>query len=130
MPKKLDDYLQEGIYGTKEINPKEKHLFLGTFRERIEIALTIGQVMQPTPYREVEAVLQHQKNIKMHLNGEIAYNHLSKYIKLATVHNIPFTNVQNLEGGTPIGLVLAYDKAIDKPEIFIKDSIFQKEMEA
>ena len=51
MPKpNIDDYLNQGIYGTKETNPDERRQFLGTLRERIEVALTQGQVMEEKVY--------------------------------------------------------------------------------
>lgn len=43
---KVDDYLQQGIYGPKVTNPDERRQFLGTLRERIEVALNQGQVME------------------------------------------------------------------------------------
>ena len=36
----LEEYLEQGIHGKKEINPEERRKFLGTIRERIVIALT------------------------------------------------------------------------------------------
>lgn len=42
----IDLYLQQGIYGTPETKPEERNKFLGTLRERIELALTNGQVRQ------------------------------------------------------------------------------------
>ena len=35
----LDEYLKQGMYGTKETNPDERRQFLGTIRERIEVRL-------------------------------------------------------------------------------------------
>ncbi|PEQ58519.1 hypothetical protein CN470_23610, partial [Bacillus cereus] len=51
--KNVEDYLQEGIYGQKQNKPEERNMYLTTLRERVEIALTIGQVMQSNVYSEV-----------------------------------------------------------------------------
>lgn len=51
--KNVEDYLQEGIYGQKQNKPEERNMYLTTLRERVEIALTIGQVMQSNVYTEV-----------------------------------------------------------------------------
>lgn len=128
-PKSVDDYIQEGIYGAKEINPEERGMFLGTFRERVELALTTGQVISPNIYSQVENTLKINPDLEMLLNGTIAYPHLSKYIKLANQYKALFTIVQNDEKETSIGLLLAHKTAVDKDEIFIRDETFQQEME-
>ncbi|MDP4156465.1 MAG: DUF1694 domain-containing protein, partial [Bacillota bacterium] len=50
----VEDVLKEGIYGPKEIKPEEKRQFLCTYRERVIIALKVGQVLQQTIYPQVE----------------------------------------------------------------------------
>ena len=42
----VEDYLKQGMYGPKETNPDERRKYLGTLRERIEMALTKAQVME------------------------------------------------------------------------------------
>src|SRR5699024_12662862 len=42
--KQVDDYLKEGMYGSQKPLQKERDYFLGTLKERIVYALTIGQV--------------------------------------------------------------------------------------
>ena len=49
----------------------------------VEIALTIGQVMQSNVYTEVTSSMRPSQSLQIFLNGGIAYPHLSKYIKLA-----------------------------------------------
>lgn len=127
-PKSVDDYIQEGIYGAKEIHREERGIFLSTFRERVELALTTGQVISQNTYSQIEAVLKSKPGLEMLLNGSISYPHLSKYIKLANQYKAPFTIVQNEEKETSIGLLLAHKTAVDKDEIFIRDETFQQEM--
>ncbi|GGE59707.1 YueI family protein [Priestia taiwanensis] len=122
----VDDYLNNGIYGTPEIKGAERKVFLGTIRERIEIALTNGQVMKSTTYKEIESAMKQAKNTKLLLNGNIAYSYLSKYIKLANQHNIPFSLVQDSDSKNPMGLVLTHDVAINKENIFVEDDTFKQ----
>ena len=103
-------------------------MYLTTLRERVEIALTIGQVMQSNVYTEVTGNIRSSQSLQLFLNGSIAYPHLSKYIKLATEKNIPFTIVQNKGTETPIGLVLSHSTAVDKEHIYVEDDIFKQEM--
>ena len=79
----IDDYLQKGMYGDKQIKPDEKRKFLGTFRERIIIALKKSQVMENKIYFEIEEMMLKYPNSKLLLNGDINYPSLSKYIQIA-----------------------------------------------
>ncbi|CAI8808808.1 MULTISPECIES: YueI family protein [Bacillus] len=126
--KNVEDYLQEGIHGQKQNKPEERNMYLGTLRERVEIALTIGQVMQSNVYTEVANSMRTSQSLQLYVNGSISYPHLSKYIKLANEKNVPFTIVQNKGTQTPIGLVLAHNTAVDKEQVYVEDTIFKQEM--
>ncbi|EOP55148.1 cytoplasmic protein [Bacillus cereus VD136] len=126
--KNVEDYLQEGIHGQKQNKPEERNMYLGTLRERVEIALTIGQVMQSNVYTEVANSMRTSQSLQLYVNGSISYPHLSKYIKLANDKNVPFTIVQNKGTQTPIGLVLAHNTAVDKEQVYVEDTIFKQEM--
>src|SRR4051812_37368874 len=120
MPKSdLDEYLQQGIYGPKVTNPDERRKFLGTIRERIEVALTQSQVMEKVIYPEVEKKMKAHSQTHLLLNGQIDYRYLSKYIKKANQLNIHYTIVTNKEYNSEIGLVLAHEKAVDQEEIYV-----------
>ncbi|MBY0596043.1 YueI family protein [Bacillus bingmayongensis] len=126
--KNVEDYLQEGIHGQKQNKPEERNMYLSTLRERVAIALTIGQVMQSNVYTEVANSMRTSQSLQLYVNGSITYPHLSKYIKLANEKNVPFTIVQNKGTHTPIGLVLAHSTAVDKEQIYVEDAIFKQEM--
>lgn len=116
----LEDYLEKGIYGEKQIKPAEKKKYLGTFRERIIIALTKSQVMEKDVYPEIEQFVKKYPNAKLLVNGDISYPAISKYIQIAKSNEISFSIVNNHTSSTNIGLVLALDEAIDKEEIYIQ----------
>ncbi|RTR26757.1 DUF1694 domain-containing protein [Robertmurraya yapensis] len=115
----LDDYLQQGMYGQKEINPDERRKFLGTLRERVVIALTQAQVREENIFTEVEEALKSNRDATLLLNGNIDYAHLSKYIKLASKYKAEYTIVTNNEHNSEIGLVLAQEHAVDKEDIYV-----------
>lgn len=115
----MDDYLQKGIYGIKQTKPEERKKFLGTLRERIVVALTIGQVMERGIYPEVKQQMIKHPEAYLLINGAIDYSHISDYIKCARTLDTAFSIVTNKEHETDIGLVLTYDYAIDKEEIYI-----------
>jgi len=116
----IDDYLDNGIYGQKQTKPDERRKFLGSLRERIVIALTQSQVREKGVYKEVQESLKKHPDAKLLLNGNMSYSYLSKYIKLADTYHVSFSMVTNKEIETDIGLVLAYDHAIDQEEIYVQ----------
>lgn len=119
----MDDYLQRGFYGAKETKPAERRKFLGTIRERIVIALTQEQVRESGIYQQVEEALKGNREARLYLNGHMYYEELSKYVKVASKYHVDFTIVTNKNHQSKIGLVLAYDYAIDKDEIYVKKEI-------
>ncbi|WP_019241780.1 MULTISPECIES: YueI family protein [Bacillus] len=119
--KTVEDIIEQGIYGVKEINPDERRKFLGTLRERIVIALTAPQVREKNVQTELDEEMRKNKQAKLYLNGNVDYSYLSKYIQKAKSYNITFTIVNNKEHNSEIGLVLAYDYAIDKENIFLQN---------
>lgn len=112
--------MQEGIHGPKEINPEERKKFLGTLRERILAVLTKSQVRASGTNSQIQDLLKQNPKVKMILNGDIDYSYLRKYIKLANDNHIPFTISNDQEHPTDIGLVLAYDYAVDIENIYIQ----------
>ncbi|HEY9577989.1 MAG TPA: YueI family protein [Pseudobacillus sp.] len=128
--KNVDDILQEGIYGKKEINPEERRKFLGTLRERIVAALLQDQVREEEVYPELIELMKKNSQAKLYLNGSLNITYLKKYITAAEKQNLDYTIVINKNYGTDIGLVLAYDHAIDKEEIFLSRPQEQQEQKA
>jgi uncharacterized protein YueI len=126
----VDEVLQQGIYGTLETKPDERRKFLGTLRERIIVALTKSQVGEMEVYPQVEQHMKEKPQAHLFLNGNMSYESLSKYVKLATKYKVEHTIVTNKEHDSEIGLVLAMEHAIDKEEIYItKKALVQQEVE-
>jgi uncharacterized protein YueI len=119
----VDEVLQQGIYGPLETKPDERRKFLGTLRERIMVALTKSQVGENEVYPQVEQHMKEKPQSHLFLNGNMNYEGLSKYVKLATKYKIEHTIVTNKEHDSEIGLVLAMDHAIDKEDIYIAKKV-------
>ncbi|KAB2331659.1 YueI family protein [Bacillus mesophilum] len=117
----VDEYLQKGMYGEKQTKPDERRKFLGTLRERIVLALTQPQVRKNGINHEAEKAMKENSQAHLYLNGNMNYEYLSKYIKSASKYKVEYTIVTNKEHNSEIGLVLAYDYAIDKESIFVDD---------
>ena len=119
----IDDYIQQGMYGTRQTKPDERRKFLGTIRERIVIALTQEQVKEEGVYKQVEDAIKENRKARLYLNGNINYGVLSKYTKIATKYDVSYTFVTNKKHDSEIGLLLAYDHAINKEEIYVEKEI-------
>jgi uncharacterized protein YueI len=115
----VDDYLQEGIYGKKEIKPEERKRYLGTLRERVIAVLSQSQVREKTIYPEIEQLIKDNPNATILLNGAMQYSELAKYITLASRNKAGYKIVANKMNITELGLVIANDTAIDKETITI-----------
>ncbi|RLL42029.1 DUF1694 domain-containing protein [Oceanobacillus piezotolerans] len=119
--KEVNDYLTEGIYGTRLPKEEERQKYLGTYRERIVLALTVGQVMTDKGIKALEAAMKDNREAKLIMNGHVASRFMKEEKALAQKYNIPYTIITNEDIETEIGAVLAYDYAIDKEEIFLKE---------
>ncbi|MBC1341280.1 DUF1694 domain-containing protein [Listeria welshimeri] len=131
MAENIDDYLEKGMYGAKEINPAEKKKYLGTYRERVLVALTKEEVLTQEYLPELEKAILENNDSKLLLNGLLHYNSLRPYIKLAEKCKHEFSIVSRLEGETDIYLVLACQKAVNKEDIHLykEEPVEQEEEE-
>ncbi|WML57973.1 YueI family protein [Neobacillus sp. PS2-9] len=123
----VDEVLQQGIYGAMETKPDERRKYLGTLRERIIVALKKNQVAETEIYPQIEILMKENPQAHLFLNGNMSYEELSKYVKVANKQKMEHTIVTNKEHDSEIGLVLAMDHAIDKEEIYITKKIAVQE---
>lgn len=126
MSKKLDDYIQEGIYGAKEIKKDEKKIYLGTFRERVVLALYTSQVRKATMPAHVTSIIKKYPNCHFLFNGEVGYDAFKKYIEIANKNKIHYRIVNNQEANSPYGLIVAVDTAVDVEQITIEEGEEEK----
>jgi len=126
---KLEDILKQGIYGSLQIRPEERKIFLSTIAERIHLCLTKSQVRHRGIYPEMDKLMKEKNNAHLYINGTLNYLKYSNYIQAANKYSLPFTIVNDGQD-TPIGLVLAAESAINmESEMFIKDDLYKDDME-
>lgn len=128
--KNVDDYLQEGMYGTRLPKEAERKHFLGTLRERVILALTIGEVMSDRGLEKLEIEMKKHPNSTLLMNGSVAYKFLKQERDLADKYKISHTTISNQEHQTEIGAVLTYDHAIDKEDIYLSNDEDLKESDS
>ncbi|MGY3765694.1 YueI family protein [Vagococcus vulneris] len=131
--KDVQDYLDKGLFGTPQVKPDEQRLFLGTFRERVALALTVSE-MNTMKYDDlvVERINTFSKGhflINANTNPD-AQNH---YMKMAQSYERNFrmvdTDIDNGPDKT-IGLVYAVDTPINLDDVYVPNNyLSQKEAE-
>src|SRR5690625_6063782 len=104
--KNVEDYLTEGIHGPRRPLEAERRKYLGTLRERIVIALTIGQVMTDSGIQKLEEAMKEHPDTQLLINGKVSYRFSSAEKSLARKYSIPYTVITNEEYETDIGAVL------------------------
>lgn len=119
--KDIDDYLTEGIHGVRLPKQAERDYFLGTLRERIILALSIGEVMRDRGLEELDHAMQEFPEAKLIFNGHVATKFQTEEKKIAAKHNIPYTVHRNEDDKTDIGAVLTLDTAINREKIYLED---------
>ena len=127
----VQSHLDKGMYGTPLVNPEEQHKYLGTFRERCYLSMTIAEMKDPTNKEKFIEEIEKQPDATILLNGETPIAIQNQYIQLATKNNIRFTVVNDFVSDAPdsIGLLLATKQAVNEPVIDVEEK-YPKEEQA
>lgn len=123
MSDELQQHLDKGIYGTPLVNPDEQHHYLGTFRERVYITMTVLQMKNATLRESLKKAIQEHPDATMLLNGAVDQSVQSLYIKMASELNIHFTVVNDHVSNTDdaMGLVLTAKEAVNEQTVDIAE---------
>ncbi|WP_054950549.1 YueI family protein [Numidum massiliense] len=116
----LQRTLQEGIYGTPELKPEEKRLYLGEFRERVIAAIRFKQLSDNFIKEQVEEQLQMYGVKVMKFHHDVLYEQMKDYVTLAERYKVAYTTVNDAEYKREYAIVLASDHAVDKADIVLK----------
>lgn len=119
--KDIEDYLQEGIYGAREIKPDEKRKYLGTYRERVILALTKSQVRGKKGLAELENSMVKFPNSRLLMNGNMSFHFFKPYRELASKNGIFYTSITNREAESDYGIILTEKTAIDVEDILLAE---------
>lgn len=119
----LQKHLDHARYGSKLLNPDEQRKWMGTFRERCYLTMTIAQMKIARNQANFIHELQLHKNAKILLNGEMDQALQKKYLQLCRQQNQSFTIVNDCVSTTPesFGLLLISTDAVDQKIIDIEE---------
>lgn len=126
----VQSHLDKGMYGTPLVNPEEQHKYLGTFRERCYLSMTIAEMKDPTNKEKFIEEIEKQPDATILLNGETPIAIQNQYIQLATKNNIRFTVVNDFvsDAQDSIGLLLAAKQAVNEPVIDVEEKYPKEEL--
>jgi len=121
--KDIQDYLDKGMYGAPQIKPDEQRKYLGTFRERVFLALTINEMKEQKHVKYFEQELKKQPDYHVLINGNVDMEDQLNFISVAQKCNCSFTVVETKqqEPDNPLGLVYAADEAINQEMISLSE---------
>ncbi|MFP1648693.1 YueI family protein [Enterococcus mundtii] len=127
----LKNHLDKGMYGTPLVNPEEQHKYLGTFRERCYLSMTVAEMNEPTNKAKFLQELEKRPEAFILINGTLPLEIQNQYIQLATKNQTKFTVVNDHVSEDPqsIGLLIAAKEAVNEPVIDVEEKYPTKQEE-
>ncbi|MBO1308500.1 YueI family protein [Enterococcus sp. 669A] len=119
----LKKHLDAGRYGSPKINPDEQREYLGTFRERCLLSMTIKEMRDKDNEAGLLLEIQKEPTARLLINGAISTSLQQRYMSIATKQNIDFTIVSDAvaDNDSKIGLLVVADYAVNLPVIDVEE---------
>lgn len=124
MPSKdVQDYLEKGMYGAPQLKPEEKRQYLGTFRERVYLTMTIAEMRDKKNVTHFKQELQDNPGQQLLLNAAADFSLQNNYMIIAQKANCPFKIIDSDEAlsDETIGLVYAGDTAVNVEKVAVSE---------
>lgn len=91
MAEDLNDFIKAKALGIPTIKPDEKRAFLGNFRERVAMAVTVRQLHDERIYNLLDSVLERYPGYRIYLNGRMPQSVITPYMQQALAQKYAFT---------------------------------------
>lgn len=117
----LEQHLEHGLSGTPTLKAAEQHHYLGTFRERVWLTISVAQLTDDWA-SVFERVITASAERVVFFNGNLPDEVLRPYLRLAAQHQINFTIKTGPEFTTTaasLAIVIAAKTAINEPVVDI-----------
>lgn len=111
----VDQRLQNGIYGTPKIKPDEQRKYMGTFRERVRLTVSVAEIKQEDWTAAVNEELKKHPDCLLIINGNLNDSFTHPYLSLANNLKVSFTFKTGADVKTDddaFALVLTDSKAV------------------
>ncbi|MBU3829326.1 MAG: YueI family protein [Candidatus Limosilactobacillus merdavium] len=119
----MEQRIDNAIYGTPKIKPDEQRKYLGTFRERVCLTISVAELQERDWSSLVAQELSRGIGNQVFLNGNLPHDELHNYIKAATDANANFTLKTDPEFRTnpdSLAVVVAAKKAVYQSPVDVK----------
>ena len=128
MPDDLNKRLEQSQYGTPKVNPDEQRKYLGTFRERCYISMTLSQMEKTNNKEQLQKHLADYSESSLLINGRLPEDLQETYIAIASQSQKKFTVVdgQSPKEKDPIGLLVISSHAVNEDVIDIEKKFANK----
>ena len=87
----IDQRIQNGIYGTPKIKPDEQRHYMGTFRERVWLTISVAEINNNDWSFAVRKELTKHPDSLVIINGNLADHLTRNYIMVANQMQVQFT---------------------------------------
>ncbi|ERL66447.1 YueI family protein [Schleiferilactobacillus shenzhenensis] len=118
----VNQRIEESAAGGRQTNPDERRQYLGSLRERVFLAITVGQLPDPDVLTAFNAHLADFKGYSALINGKVDNSITGAYIKALSSGGIPFTLVNDTttpSDNAAMGLLIVAKAAINEPTVAI-----------
>ena len=128
MSDELEKRLDTGMYGTPRVNPDEQRKYLGTFRERCYLSMTVAEMKKKDNQETLQSVLPNYQGALILINGKLPETLQTTFISLITKQQLDFRVVTDAQTADPdsIGLLIVANEAVNEEEIDIEEKYPQK----
>ena len=118
----LQQHLDNSLYGTPQFKPDEQRKYLGTFRERCYLQMTLAQMRNQTLQDCLKTHVTDFEGAHCLMNNQVSDTLQADYIQILAAAAIPFTIVSsNQKSDDAIGLLLVASEAVDEAIIDIAE---------
>lgn len=111
----IDQRIQNGIYGTPKIKPDEQRHYMGTFRERVWLTISVAEINNNDWSFAIRKELTKHPDSLVIINGNLADHLTRNYIMLANQMQVQFTIKTGSDAKTTpdsLALVISDHKAV------------------
>ncbi|MFB9770196.1 YueI family protein [Lactiplantibacillus modestisalitolerans] len=118
------DRIQTAIHGTPKLHPDEQRKYLGTFRERVDVAVTVYQLKRADYVSRLQRAFAAHPDYQLFINGNLDQDLIGPYIQAASHANVQFTIKTDDAYRTAddnYALVLTAAQAIDQNDIDLQN---------
>ncbi|KRN53492.1 hypothetical protein IV84_GL000294 [Pediococcus damnosus] len=114
--------LQDAALGTPKLNPDEQRKYLGTFRERVAVTMSVSQLKSNQYQDTFIQELKKHPDYQLFINGNVGQELIGPYMKAASQISLKFTIKTDdiyTTADQSLALVLASKESINVQDIDI-----------